>query len=317
MGRLAGRGRADVVADAAARAARQARLAVQVGVGVRGLAAAAGRAGRAGLRVRAARLPRARRRLDRGLDRVRGRWRRWTTRCASTASGRALRALRRRARREADRRHPDLRRRRLGRRRRASRDLQARASVAGVPPDAFTDKGQLWGNPLYDWPALRRSGYAWWIARFRRIFELFDLARIDHFRGFTAYWAVPADAEFALEGSWKRGPGRAPFDAAPRGAGRAAADRRGPRRDHAAGHAAAAVARAAGHGGAAVRLHAVRAPHPARAGEPRREPDRLHGHPRQRHDPGVVRRARPTPSGRCSTRRSTSTASPTPSRTGR
>jgi 4-alpha-glucanotransferase len=93
-------------------------------------------------------------------------------------------------------------------------EIFKRGVVAGVPPDAFTDKGQLWGNPVYDWPALRRSGYAWWIARFKRIFELFDLARIDHFRGFTAYWAVPAAAEFALEGSWKRGPGRAPFDAA-------------------------------------------------------------------------------------------------------
>src|SRR3954452_1996948 len=86
--------------------------------------------------------------------------------------------------------------------------------VAGVPPDAFTDKGQLWGNPVYDWPALRRRGYSWWTARFRRVFELFDLVRIDHFRGFVAYWAVPEDAEFALSGSWKRGPGRAPFDAA-------------------------------------------------------------------------------------------------------
>jgi 4-alpha-glucanotransferase len=87
-------------------------------------------------------------------------------------------------------------------------------AVAGVPPDAFTDKGQLWGNPLYDWPALQRRKYAWWTARFKRVFELFDLARIDHFRAFAAYWAVPADAEFALSGAWKRGPGRAPFDAA-------------------------------------------------------------------------------------------------------
>jgi 4-alpha-glucanotransferase len=87
-------------------------------------------------------------------------------------------------------------------------------AVAGVPPDAFTDKGQLWGNPLYDWPALQRRRYAWWTARFRRVFELFDLARIDHFRAFAAYWAVPADAEYALSGAWKRGPGRAPFDAA-------------------------------------------------------------------------------------------------------
>jgi 4-alpha-glucanotransferase len=61
---------------------------------------------------------------------------------------------------------------------------------------------------------MRRSGYAWWTARFRRVFELFDLARIDHFRGFVAYWAVPADARYAVSGAWRRGPGRAPFDAA-------------------------------------------------------------------------------------------------------
>jgi 4-alpha-glucanotransferase len=97
---------------------------------------------------------------------------------------------------------------------RAHPELFVEGAVAGVPPDAFTDKGQLWGNPLYDWRAMRRDGYAWWTARFRRAFELFDLARIDHFRGFVAYWAVPASARYALSGAWKRGPGRAPFDAA-------------------------------------------------------------------------------------------------------
>lgn len=86
--------------------------------------------------------------------------------------------------------------------------------VAGVPPDAFTADGQLWGNPVYDWPALQRRGYSWWIARLRRIFELFDLVRIDHFRAFTAYWAVPEDSPVASAGSWKRGPGAAPLLAA-------------------------------------------------------------------------------------------------------
>lgn len=86
--------------------------------------------------------------------------------------------------------------------------------VAGAPPDAYSGDGQLWGNPIYDWPAARRRGYRWWVARFRRNVELFDVSRIDHFRGFVAYWAVPAGAETARVGAWKRGPGRAPFDAA-------------------------------------------------------------------------------------------------------
>jgi 4-alpha-glucanotransferase len=89
-------------------------------------------------------------------------------------------------------------------------------AVAGTPPDAYTDKGQLWGNPLYDWPALQRRGYRWWTERLRRTFELYDLARIDHFRGFCAYWAVPKGARHALGGRWQRGPGRAPFVAAAR-----------------------------------------------------------------------------------------------------
>lgn len=88
--------------------------------------------------------------------------------------------------------------------------------VAGAPPDAFAVRGQLWGNPIYDWGALRRRRYRWWVERFRHTLELFALARIDHFRGFTAYWAVPAGARHAANGRWVRGPGRAPFDAATR-----------------------------------------------------------------------------------------------------
>jgi 4-alpha-glucanotransferase len=92
--------------------------------------------------------------------------------------------------------------------------------VAGVPPDAFTARGQLWGNPIYDWPALRRRGYRWWVERLHRTFSLFDLARIDHFRAFTAYWAVPRGAPDARGGHWVRGPGRAVFDAARSSVGR-------------------------------------------------------------------------------------------------
>lgn len=88
--------------------------------------------------------------------------------------------------------------------------------VAGVPPDAFTRTGQLWGNPIYDWSAMRADGYRWWIERFRRTFELVDLTRLDHFRGFVSYWAVPAKNKTAVKGTWRRGPGSAVFEAAAR-----------------------------------------------------------------------------------------------------
>ncbi len=93
---------------------------------------------------------------------------------------------------------------------RAHPELFRSDAVAGTPPDAYTDKGQLWGNPLYDWPALQRRGYRWWIARLARTFALFDLARIDHFRAFVAYWAVPKGARTALSGRWRARPRRAP-----------------------------------------------------------------------------------------------------------
>ncbi|MEA2221399.1 MAG: 4-alpha-glucanotransferase, partial [Solirubrobacteraceae bacterium] len=86
--------------------------------------------------------------------------------------------------------------------------------VSGAPPDNYSELGQLWGNPLYDWPALQRSRYRWWIERLRRTLSLFDVTRIDHFRGFVAYWAVPEGATDARGGRWRRGPGRAVFDAA-------------------------------------------------------------------------------------------------------
>jgi 4-alpha-glucanotransferase len=97
---------------------------------------------------------------------------------------------------------------------RAHPDLFQAGVVAGAPPDAYSRTGQMWGNPLYDWPAMRRRGYRWWCERLRRTVGLFDLARIDHFRGFVAYWAVPARARTATGGHWKRGPGRALFEAA-------------------------------------------------------------------------------------------------------
>jgi 4-alpha-glucanotransferase len=91
--------------------------------------------------------------------------------------------------------------------------------VAGAPPDGYAATGQLWGNPVYDWPVLQRTGYRWWIARVRRTLELFELIRIDHFRGFVAYWAVPEGASTALTGSWRRGPGAAVFRAIERDLG--------------------------------------------------------------------------------------------------
>jgi 4-alpha-glucanotransferase len=88
--------------------------------------------------------------------------------------------------------------------------------VAGVPPDSFAKTGQLWGNPLYDWAAMRADGYRWWIERFRRAFDLVDLTRVDHFRGFVAYWAVPVGNQTAVEGKWRRGPGADLFHAVER-----------------------------------------------------------------------------------------------------
>ncbi|MFZ2540378.1 MAG: 4-alpha-glucanotransferase, partial [Gallionella sp.] len=87
------------------------------------------------------------------------------------------------------------------------------AVVAGVPPDYFSKTGQLWGNPLYRWNAHEKTGYSWWIARMRHALKLFDLVRIDHFRGFVSYWEIPADAATAVDGRWVPGPGAKLFEA--------------------------------------------------------------------------------------------------------
>ena len=85
--------------------------------------------------------------------------------------------------------------------------------VAGVPPDYFSATGQRWGNPLYRWSAHAADGYAWWIERVRRTFELVDIVRIDHFRGFAAYWEIPASEPTAIHGRWLPGPGAPLFRA--------------------------------------------------------------------------------------------------------
>jgi 4-alpha-glucanotransferase len=99
---------------------------------------------------------------------------------------------------------------------RAHPELFQRGLVAGAPPDSLSAVGQLWGNPLYDWRAMREEGYRWWIERLRRTFELVDLARMDHFRGFVSYWAVPVRHRTAKQGRWRRGPGAELFRAAER-----------------------------------------------------------------------------------------------------
>jgi 4-alpha-glucanotransferase len=78
--------------------------------------------------------------------------------------------------------------------------------VAGCPPDAFSETGQRWGNPLYDWEVLKAHGYNWWIRRMRWAIETCDIVRLDHFRGFEAYWEIPADEPTAVHGHWVQGP---------------------------------------------------------------------------------------------------------------
>jgi len=85
--------------------------------------------------------------------------------------------------------------------------------VAGVPPDYFSVTGQLWGNPIYRWQQMERAGFSWWIDRIRAALALYDMVRIDHFRGFAGYWEVPAGETTAVDGRWAAGPGARLFEA--------------------------------------------------------------------------------------------------------
>jgi 4-alpha-glucanotransferase len=80
--------------------------------------------------------------------------------------------------------------------------------VAGVPPDYFSSTGQLWGNPIYRWDLMHDTGYSWWVERFRACFSTYDMVRLDHFRGFEAYWEIPANEPTAVNGTWVKAPGR-------------------------------------------------------------------------------------------------------------
>jgi 4-alpha-glucanotransferase len=91
--------------------------------------------------------------------------------------------------------------------------------VSGVPPDYFAKTGQLWGNPLYRWDRMEETGFAWWVARLKHQLSLHDVLRLDHFRGFAAYWAVPAGSKTAETGGWEPGPGAKLFEAARRALG--------------------------------------------------------------------------------------------------
>ncbi len=92
------------------------------------------------------------------------------------------------------------------------KDLQP-IDVAGCPPDAFSEDGQLWGNPLFRWDVMKKDGYRWWVRRMEKTAKLFDVIRIDHFRGFDSYYAIPFGAKTAKKGEWRKGPGLGLFHA--------------------------------------------------------------------------------------------------------
>ena len=276
---------------AAARAAGLGRLAVLVAVRLRRPRRIPGEAARAGDGVRAGGVRPPGALLGRRLGGVRGHGARFPTRSGSTASGArsagtpptAACGCSGTSRSTSPQRGADAA---------AHPELFQKGVIAGAPPDALSSVGQLWGNPLYDWRELQAQGYRWWVERLRRTFELYDLARIDHFRGFVSYWSVPEGNRTAKRGRWRRGPGAELFRAAERELGRLplVAEDLGlitPR-----GAPPPRRARDPGNGGDAVRVRGATVERP-----PAREPPpacgRLRRHARLRHRARLVAHALP------------------------
>ena len=134
-------------------------------------------------------------------------------------------------------------------------DDQGRPTVvSGVPPDYFSATGQLWGNPIYRWDLLAVSGYKWWIERFRASFALFDMVRLDHFRGFESYWEIPAGETTAIHGRWIKGPGEDFLSALQNAFGPTADCGGEPGRHYSAGGETAAAVQSARHESVAIRV---------------------------------------------------------------
>ena len=149
--------------------------------------------------------------------------------------------------------------------------------VAGCPPDGFSADGQRWGNPLFDWEAMKADGYRWWLRRISFQFRFYDVLRIDHFRGFEAYYAIPAGAENAKKGFWKPGPGLDFFRALEAAINASDPEAKAPRLPR--------------HEGAPVRLRQPGRRRPGlSAPQLPRQLRGLCGHPRQRHRPGLAGR---------------------------
>ncbi len=164
--------------------------------------------------------------------------------------------------------------------------------VSGVPPDYFSKTGQLWGNPIYRWDVLAADGYRWWLDRFRATFEMVDMIRLDHFRGFEAYWEIPASEPTAVNGRWVKGPGAELFREAKAKLGELTVGCGEPWRDHSGSGGDSGGVRISGHGGAAVCLRNRSSGAHVSPAQLSTGGGGVHGDARQRYDGRVVEEQR-------------------------